>query len=113
MSNRPSAPPESLLRKKYGMGAIDWLLLLEHQEGRCPICRRTFTRKRVPCVDHDHRDGLVRGLLCSPCNQLIGFMHEDVTLFEHAASYLRRPPAEDVFDPRPRDPNAPPEVRPL
>lgn len=110
MNRRCSPPPESVLRRKYGMGHLDWLALYDHQAGRCPICRRTFTRKRVPGVDHDHRSGLVRGLICSPCNTLLGFMHDDVQLFEDAARYLRCPPAEAVFDIRPRDPNAPPEV---
>jgi hypothetical protein len=47
-------------------------------------------------VDHDHRTGEVRGLLCSTCNRLIGFFRDDpVTLFR-LALYLINPPARGV-----------------
>lgn len=110
MSRRPPAPPESQLRRLYGMGAIDWLNLAEHQGWACPPCGRSFTMKRRPCVDHDHRTGLVRGLLCPGCNLALGYLHEDVGWLTRAATYLSHPPAEACFDTRPRDPNAPPEA---
>ena len=64
---RPSWRNSSL--SKYGMDDADYAALLESQDGRCAICRseRTGTVGRF-CVDHCHGCGIVRGLLCSPCN---------------------------------------------
>lgn len=108
MSTRLDPPSNSTLAK-YGMRTIDWLTLLDYQGKSCPVCTKTFTRSRRPCVDHDHLTGEVRGLLCGPCNQLLGYLHEDIGLLSRAASYLQHPPAAAVFDKRPHTPNAPPK----
>jgi hypothetical protein len=42
------------------------------------------------CIDHDHRTGKIRGLLCNACNAGIGFFEEDVARFAEAVRYLRR-----------------------
>jgi hypothetical protein len=42
------------------------------------------------CIDHDHRNGRIRGLLCNACNTAIGLFEEDVTRFAEAVRYLRR-----------------------
>jgi len=41
--------------------------LLRLQKGRCLMCDRQLTRA-ICRIDHDHKTGLVRGLLCPPCN---------------------------------------------
>lgn len=42
--------------------------LWEHQQGACGSCRKAFTNRNTPRIDHDHDTGLVRGLLCHTCN---------------------------------------------
>ena len=42
------------------------------------------------CVDHDHDTGMIRGLLCRPCNAFIGQMDEDVERIYRAAAYLEK-----------------------
>jgi len=46
--------------------------LYDHQEGRCAICKRHETEfaKRLH-VDHNHKTGRVRGLLCFRCNKFL------------------------------------------
>lgn len=41
-------------------------------------------------VDHNHKTGKVRGLLCRRCNQALGKLEDDPALFEAAATYLRK-----------------------
>ena len=56
------------------------------QGGRCAIFGR------IPgtlAVDHDHRSGLVRGLLCGPCNIGLGHLRDQPVLCDRAADYLR------------------------
>lgn len=44
--------------------------LLKKQDGKCAICRKPPKRMRL-AVDHDHKTGKVRGLLCFYCNYRI------------------------------------------
>ena len=51
-------------------------LLLEAQP-QCALCTRDFSSmesKRI-CVDHDHKSGHIRALLCTNCNQIEGKIH--------------------------------------
>jgi len=56
---------------------------------RCAICRRSARRL---AVDHDHQTNVVRGLLCTPCNQGLGMFRDSVALLRGAIAYLTTPP---------------------
>jgi len=43
------------------------------QGGVCKICQRPEPAQRRLAVDHDHKTGLVRGLLCTRCNIQLGW----------------------------------------
>ncbi|HEV2295597.1 MAG TPA: endonuclease domain-containing protein [Tepidisphaeraceae bacterium] len=55
------------------------------QRGRCPICRRD---DRPLCVDHCHRKGHLRGVICRNCNAGLGFFSDSRELLLRAAEYL-------------------------
>ena len=81
-------------RHKYGVTAAEYEARLRAQAGVCAICRRPerLVRKGRPmplCVDHDHRTGEVRGLLCHGCNFLLGLAAENPRHLEAALAYLR------------------------
>lgn len=68
---------EATLRRKYGLSAAEWRLLWKEQGGKCPICGKKLVRgKGKACIDHDHKTGRVRGILCGMfCNKrVIGAM---------------------------------------
>lgn len=70
----------------------DWYdRTLEEQGGVCAICKKDRPNGwgKYP-VDHDHKTGDARGLLCGTCNSLIGFAGEDTAVLERAIEYLRR-----------------------
>lgn len=69
--------------------------MLEQQDYCCAICRLTETKARASvvmalAVDHNHRTGKVRGLLCNACNLSIGKMRDDPTRLRAAATYLEK-----------------------
>ncbi len=77
------------LQRKYGITLEDYERLLSAQNGVCSICGRRDRNKGL-AVDHDHRTGLVRDLLCGRCNPAIGFLQEDPVLARKMAAYLER-----------------------
>jgi hypothetical protein len=77
-------PGERRRLRYYGVSSRQWDALLELQGFRCAICREV----RPLVLDHDHRDGHLRGALCRNCNIAIGFLHDDPALLRAAAAYL-------------------------
>lgn len=61
--------------------------LLKAQDGRCAICRRIPDLTRRLDIDHDHRTGVIRGLLCRGCNMRLRKDHNPDWL-RAAADYL-------------------------
>lgn len=58
----------------YGLTPQTFQDVLGSQNNACAICAREFTR--TPHVDHEHRTGKVRGLLCARCNTLVGYLED-------------------------------------
>lgn len=82
---------------RYGLTREDWNRMLDEQGGVCAICSTDDWggRSDKPCVDHDHKTGQVRGLLCHACNRGLGSFADDVTLLDKASTYLQKwEPAE-------------------
>ena len=80
---------ENHLKTKYGISLADYEAMLRRQRGRCGICKRRPGKRRL-CVDHDHKTGQVRGLLCGRCNSGNGFYQDDPRLTRAATAYLER-----------------------
>jgi hypothetical protein len=78
----------SSIKRKYGITRDQYEALLCHQGGVCAICRQTCVTGFRLGVDHDHKTGKVRGLLCSKCNRGIGNLGDDVVRLRLAVQYL-------------------------
>jgi hypothetical protein len=83
------------LKHTYKMTTADYEVMWNAQNGACAICGNpeTWINQYGPCplsVDHDHKTGRVRGLLCSRCNLLLGRYNDDVILFRSIATYLEK-----------------------
>lgn len=81
--------------RKYGITKADYLRLWGVQSGRCAICEDLLTHmlnddEYKSAIDHCHKTGSVRGLLCTSCNCAIGLMRDVPERLEAAAHYLRR-----------------------
>jgi recombination endonuclease VII len=81
---------KSHLMRNFGITAEQYTAMLQAQEGRCAICGSKFPG-RFPSfhVDHDHKTGNIRGLLCNFCNLGLGSMRDNPEILERAAAYVR------------------------
>lgn len=83
--------------RQYGISVERYEALLAEQGGTCAICQlperyvdaRTGRTRRL-AVDHDHKTGKVRGLLCGSCNQAVGHFEDDHDRCVRAGQYLLR-----------------------
>ena len=77
------------LKRKFGIGLNEYNLLLESQDYGCVICGTKKPGGRGNFhVDHCHKTGRVRGLLCHHCNVSLGGFRDDPTLLYNAIDYL-------------------------
>jgi len=77
--------------RRYGLTEDQYRVVLDKQGGGCAICGATEPGRKGDrnfCVDHDHRTGVMRGLLCHCCNQAIGHLKDSPDLCRQAATYL-------------------------
>ena len=73
------------LRRRYGIGQAEFDELLAQQEGVCAICGAPDPQH----VDHDHRSGWVRGILCFNCNGGLGQFRDNPVFLADAITYLK------------------------
>ena len=72
----------------YNLTEEQYNSLLENQNFRCKICGKPWTFGTLQ-VDHDHKTNKIRGLLCRPCNVLLGMANDNQTILLKAIQYLR------------------------
>lgn len=83
----------SRIKRAYGMTWEAFVVLVAEQGNACAICRDPLDahkRNRRAHVDHDHKTGEVRGILCGRCNPALGAFRDRPELLEAAAQYLRQ-----------------------
>lgn len=81
------------LRHRFGITAEEYDAMFQAQGGVCAICKQPETRNLGEGVvnmgvDHDHRTGAVRGLLCHRCNTIMGMLEDDPALLTKMIAYL-------------------------
>jgi len=64
--------------------------MLGKQDGLCAICRKTCSSGKALAIDHDHKTGVVRGLLCGKCNRGLGLFCDSKELLLNAYTYLNK-----------------------
>lgn len=73
------------LKHLYNLTEEEYYGILKKQNYLCFICHKE--RKLV--IDHSHKTGKVRALICKPCNRLVGKDIENISLLERAIEYLK------------------------
>lgn len=83
----------SKVKELYGLTKDEYDLLLAEHNHVCAICGKEefITLKGTKwnlSIDHCHKTGKIRGLLCAQCNVGIAKFHEDITFLKNAIKYL-------------------------
>jgi len=76
------------LKRIYGLSLEEIDQMLIAQDHKCLICGKVLTESNRH-IDHDHKTGKVRGILCSRCNNGLWPL-EDEKFMKAATEYLRR-----------------------
>ena len=84
---------ETYYKRRYGITLVEYNQLLTMQNNTCAICKILETeikhgRNTYFAVDHCHKTGKVRGLLCYKCNSTLGFVNDDIECLKNAIKYL-------------------------
>ena len=79
------------LKIKYNLSQEEYDLKLKEQNYSCAICdihKDDYSKEFS--VDHCHKTGKVRSLLCTQCNSGIGFFRENITVMKKAIQYIKK-----------------------
>src|SRR5574343_976377 len=77
------------LKREYDLSLEDYEAMVQSQNGKCAICDSPPGNRRLS-VDHDHKTGAIRGLLCDVCNVGLGAFQDDSQRLAGAIKYLRK-----------------------
>ena len=79
------------LKQQYGITLEQYNSMFDEQKGCCYICHKNQSEcKRKLNVDHNHKTGRVRALLCGGCNSMIAHSKENVDTLLAGVEYLRK-----------------------
>lgn len=85
------------LQRNYGMTMEQYQEKVRRQDGRCAICGITPDHRLH--VDHDHRTGAVRDLLCRACNYALGNAQDSIRVVRAMLEYLEQHEAQKAEHP--------------
>ena len=88
-AKNPTRWRQHVYKYLYGISMQEYNALFATQNGLCAGCYRhqsQFTKRFG--VDHDHKTGRVRGLLCRDCNFILGLAKDSAQTLERLAKML-------------------------
>ena len=85
------------LKRQFGITIDEYARKVEIQENNCAICEQPeiaidYRSKKTKnlAVDHCHKTGKVRDLLCSRCNQVFGLINENTEILTNMVKYAKK-----------------------
>lgn len=79
------------IKNQYGINKEEYLTLVKNYP-KCLICNKLINN---PQIDHCHKTGVVRGILCFRCNLGLGNFDDNINKLKRAISYLERSKKND------------------
>jgi hypothetical protein len=89
--SNPLISRNAALKRGFGITLDQYNELLAKQNYQCACCGTTDPRGQGTFhVDHCHKTGIIRGLLCHLCNTGIGKLGDDLSGLLKAVAYLEK-----------------------
>ena len=79
---------KSKLKAKYGITLEQYDAMVKEQKGVCYICKNENPTRKLN-VDHCHKTGKIRRLLCDKCNMTLGLINDSQELLKQFIFYLK------------------------
>lgn len=76
------------VKARYGITTEEYEKHLEAE--CCQICNVSFDKKFTKCLDHCHKENLIRGVLCTECNIGLGMFKDNMNYLQNALNYLHK-----------------------
>lgn len=83
------AQRKNTFKKVYQIDMAEYDRRVGTQFGKCLLCQKLSSRRL--CVDHDHKTGRVRGLLCRGCNTCLGWVENNSGMINRIVMYITQP----------------------
>jgi len=80
-------------KRMYNLSLEDLNEMFLNQNNKCAICgidQKDLKKRKGLAVDHNHKTGKIRALLCGKCNRALGGFNDDIILLEKAILYLKK-----------------------
>lgn len=76
--------------ENLGLSLEDYDRIIKEQNNKCTICKNQFTTEfqRRPNIDHCHKSGKFRSILCHKCNTALGLFDDNIQSLKQAIEYL-------------------------
>lgn len=87
--NHPEYSSDYMYKWRFGISLEGVRKILLGQGGCCACCSRELSEKKMH-LDHCHITGMVRGVLCNPCNTGMGKLGDTSDSVMNAVNYLRK-----------------------
>lgn len=88
LQNNSEKRKESWFRCRYGIELIEKEQMLKDQNYKCKICDKPENKNFKLHVDHSHKSGKVRSMLCLNCNVALGNVKEDLNIAKNLINYI-------------------------
>ena len=86
----PKQSKEIDLFRRYGITEQEYSYMYKAQCGKCAICTSENSSNGRLAVDHNHKTGMIKGLLCTYCNSAIGQFNDSIKNIKKSIEYLER-----------------------
>lgn len=79
---------KSRLKNEFNLTIEQYDILSIKQNNICAICQKPCSKNKRLSVDHCHKTGEIRGLLCNSCNRGLVHFKDSQENLNNAVSYL-------------------------
>lgn len=87
----PDKVKNNKLLREFGITLDTYNKMFAVQQGCCAICGKHQSELKLSlAVDHNHKNGVIRQLLCNHCNLILGLVQDNILLLQEFIDYVKK-----------------------